>query len=58
MRDARRCHLCSGENAGYRAGIHMKEYQEKVLLLMIGGRCGSFRGISGRRRHRGTWLGL
>ena len=29
-------------NAGYRAGIHMKEYQEKVPLLMIGGRWGAF----------------
>ncbi len=31
-------------NAGYRAGIHMKAYQEKVPVLMIGGRAGSFLG--------------
>ncbi|MBQ1490732.1 MAG: glutamate synthase [Blautia sp.] len=31
-------------NAGYRAGIHMKAYQDKVPLLVIGGRAGSFLG--------------
>lgn len=31
-------------NAGYRAGIHMKAYQEKVPLMVIGGRAGSFLG--------------
>ena len=32
------------DDAGYRAGIHMKAYQEKVPVLMIGGRAGSFLG--------------
>ena len=31
-------------NAGYRAGIHMKEYREKVPRLVIGGAAGSFLG--------------
>ncbi len=31
-------------NAGYRAGIHMKEYKEKVPNLIIGGCAGSFLG--------------
>ncbi len=31
-------------NAGYRAGIHMKAYQEKVPVIVIGGRAGSFLG--------------
>lgn len=31
-------------NAGYRAGIHMKAYQDRVPLLVIGGRAGSFLG--------------
>ena len=31
-------------NAGYRAGIHMKAYEEKVPLMVIGGRAGSFLG--------------
>ena len=31
-------------NAGYRAGIHMKAYQDKVPLMVIGGRAGSFLG--------------
>ena len=31
-------------NAGYRAGIHMKAYEEKVPVMIIGGRCGSFLG--------------
>ena len=31
-------------NAGYRAGIHMKAYQEKVPLMVIGGKAGSFLG--------------
>ena len=29
-------------NAGYRAGIHMKAYQTKVPLMVIGGTAGSF----------------
>ncbi len=32
------------DDAGYRAGIHMKEYKEKVPALVIGGRTGSFLG--------------
>lgn len=31
-------------NAGYRAGIHMKAYEHKVPLMVIGGRAGSFLG--------------
>ena len=31
-------------NAGYRAGIHMKAYEDKVPVLVIGGRAGSFLG--------------
>ena len=31
-------------NAGYRAGIHMKAYQEKIPLMIIGGKAGSFLG--------------
>ncbi|MDR1132377.1 MAG: glutamate synthase [Oscillospiraceae bacterium] len=31
-------------NVGYRAGIHMKSYEDKVPVLVIGGRCGSFLG--------------
>ncbi|MBR3044866.1 MAG: glutamate synthase [Oscillospiraceae bacterium] len=31
-------------NAGYRAGIHMKAYQDKVPVMVIGGRTGSFLG--------------
>jgi glutamate synthase domain-containing protein 3 len=31
-------------NAGYRAGIHMKAYQDKVPHLVIGGVAGSFLG--------------
>jgi len=31
-------------NAGYRAGIHMKAYEEKVPLIVIGGKAGSFLG--------------
>ena len=31
-------------NAGYRAGIHMKAYQEKIPVMVIGGRTGSFLG--------------
>ena len=31
-------------NAGYRAGIHMKEYGEQVPVLVIGGCAGSFLG--------------
>ena len=32
------------DNAGYRAGIHMKEYRGKKPVLVIGGRTGSFLG--------------
>ncbi len=31
-------------NAGYRAGIHMKAYEEKIPVMIIGGRAGSFLG--------------
>jgi len=31
-------------DAGYRAGIHMKAYQDKVPVMIIGGRAGSFLG--------------
>lgn len=31
-------------NAGYRAGIHMKAYQDKIPLMVIGGKAGSFLG--------------
>ena len=31
-------------NAGYRAGIHMKAYEDKIPLMVIGGRAGSFLG--------------
>ncbi len=31
-------------NGGYRAGIHMKEYKEKVPVMVIGGVVGSFLG--------------
>ena len=31
-------------NAGYRTGIHMKAYQDKLPVLVIGGRAGSFLG--------------
>lgn len=31
-------------NAGYRAGIHMKAYQDKVPVMVIGGKAGSFLG--------------
>ena len=31
-------------DAGYRAGIHMKEYKEKIPLMVIGGAAGSFLG--------------
>lgn len=31
-------------NAGYRAGIHMKAYEDKVPVMIIGGRTGSFLG--------------
>ena len=31
-------------NAGYRAGIHMKAYEDKVPVMVIGGRAGSFLG--------------
>ena len=31
-------------DAGYRAGIHMKAYKEKIPLMMIGGCAGSFLG--------------
>ena len=32
------------KDAGYRCGIHMKEYGAKVPSIVIGGRCGSFLG--------------
>ena len=31
-------------NAGYRAGIHMKAYKEKMPVMVIGGSAGSFLG--------------
>ncbi len=31
-------------NAGYRTGIHMKAYEDKVPLMVIGGKAGSFLG--------------
>lgn len=31
-------------DAGYRAGIHMKAYQDKLPVLVVGGRTGSFLG--------------
>lgn len=31
-------------NVGYRTGIHMKEYKEKIPCLIIGGRTGNFLG--------------
>lgn len=31
-------------DAGYRAGIHMKAYRDKVPVLAVGGRAGSFLG--------------
>ncbi|MBQ3864577.1 MAG: glutamate synthase [Clostridia bacterium] len=31
-------------NAGYRSGIHMKAYQDKFPVIVIGGRAGSFLG--------------
>ena len=31
-------------NAGYRAGIHMKAYEDKVPVIIIGGKAGSFLG--------------
>ena len=31
-------------NAGYRTGIHMKAYQDKLPVLVVGGRTGSFLG--------------
>jgi len=31
-------------DVGYRAGIHMKSYEDKVPVLVIGGKCGSFLG--------------
>lgn len=32
------------DSAGYRAGVHMKAYQEKLPVMVIGGRAGSFLG--------------
>lgn len=32
------------DNAGYRAGIHMKAYEERLPVLVIGGKAGSFLG--------------
>jgi len=39
------------DSVGYRAGIHMKEYEDKVPILVIGGSCGDFLGeyIAGGR---------
>ena len=31
-------------NAGYRAGIHMKAYEDKIPVMVIGGKAGSFLG--------------
>lgn len=31
-------------DVGYRAGIHMKSYEEKVPVIVVGGKCGSFLG--------------
>lgn len=31
-------------NVGYRAGIHMKAYQQKIPVLIVGGKAGSFLG--------------
>ena len=32
------------KDVGYRAGIHMKAYKDKLPVLVIGGRAGSFLG--------------
>lgn len=32
------------ENVGYRVGIHMKEYQDKVPVIVVGGKAGDFLG--------------
>lgn len=32
------------DSAGYRAGIHMKAYKDKIPLMVIGGAAGSFLG--------------
>jgi glutamate synthase domain-containing protein 3 len=32
------------DDAGYRAGIHMKAYEDKIPVLVVGGRAGSFLG--------------
>ncbi len=37
-------HILVKGDTGYRAGIHMKEYEEKVPVLMVGGKAGSFLG--------------
>ena len=37
-------HILVKGDTGYRAGIHMKEYQDKVPVLMVGGKAGSFLG--------------
>ena len=34
------------DHAGYRAGIHMKEYKKKVPIMIIGGCAGNTMGIS------------
>lgn len=31
-------------NAGYRAGVHMKAYGDRLPMIVIGGRAGSFLG--------------
>ncbi len=37
-------HILVRDDTGYRAGIHMKEYQDKIPVLMIGRKAGSFLG--------------
>lgn len=37
-------HILVRDDTGYRAGIHMKEYEDKVPVLMIGKKAGSFLG--------------
>ena len=31
-------------DVGYRAGIHMKEYEDKIPIIVVGGKCGCFLG--------------
>lgn len=37
-------HILVKGDTGYRAGIHMKEYEDKIPVLMVGGKAGSFLG--------------